>query len=106
MYCAELSSCFGQAVSYALGLIANFLLLRWWTFRTGGQDNVKHHLVKYGALVAFNLPVTSLFMSMLVGAGIAAFVAKIIVVAVTALWNFLVYDKLIFKERFSPEDAL
>lgn len=106
VYAHSMSAWAGQAISYCIGLVVNFLLLRYWTFRHQNKDKASTHLVKYGLLVAFNLPATTLLIHLLTNAGLAAFLAKIVVVAAAALWNYSVYDKLIFKEGFSSEDIV
>jgi putative flippase GtrA len=57
-------------------------------------------------LVAFNLPATTILIGWLTGIGFAASIAKIVVVAVTTTWNYVVYDKIIFKQSLSPEDVV
>jgi len=96
----------GQAVSYILTLIVNFLILRSWTFKSKDRGNVHKHLVKYGILVTFNLPATMLLIGWLSTMGLAALIAKIVVVAATTIWNYFVYDKLIFRQPLSPEDVI
>lgn len=96
----------GQAISYILTLIVNFLLLRSWTFKSKDGDKIRQHLVKYCLLVVFNLPATTLLIGWLTAIGLAALIAKIVVVALTTVWNYIVYDKLIFKQPLSPEDVI
>jgi putative flippase GtrA len=96
----------GQAISYILTLIVNFIILRRWTFKLKGGTEIRRHLVKYCLLVVFNLPATTLLIGWLTAIGLVAFIAKIAVVALTAVWNYIVYDKLIFKEQPSPEDVI
>lgn len=95
----------GQAISYISTLIVNFLLLRSWAFKS--KDGAKiQHLVKYCLLVVFNLPATTLLIGWLTAVGLAALIAKIIVVVLTTVWNYIVYDKLIFKQPLSSEDVI
>lgn len=106
VYIAANSAWLSQAISYCIGLVVNFLLLRYWAFRDAKSDKIGGHLSKYLVLVAFNLPTTSLLMGALTDHGIQPFISKIIVVAAAALWNYAIYDKIIFKQSFAPEDAL
>jgi putative flippase GtrA len=87
-----------QVCSYILALVINFLLLRNWTFGHNNKTRMTHHFMKYGILVAFNLPITAFIIYELVRGGVAPFLAKLIVVALVALWNFIIYDKLIFRD--------
>lgn len=96
----------GQAASYISTLIVNFLILRSWAFKPKKGGKMRQHLVKYGLLVAFNLPATTLLIGWLTTMGLAAAISKFVVVALTAVWNYLVYDKLIFKQPLSPEDVI
>lgn len=96
----------GQAISYILTLIVNFVLLRSWAFKSKDRDNIRHHLVKYCLLVVFNLPATTILIGWLTAVGLAALIAKIVVVVLTTVWNYIVYDKLIFKQPLSPEDVI
>ena len=96
----------GQAVSYISTLIVNFLLLRSWAFRSKDGDKIRQHLVKYCLLVVFNLPATTLLIGWLTAVGLAALIAKIVVVVLTTVWNYIVYDKLIFNQPLSPEDVI
>lgn len=96
----------GQAVSYISTLIVNFLLLRSWAFKSKDEDKIRRHLVKYCLLVVFNLPATTLLIGWLTAIGLAAIIAKIVIVALTTVWNYIVYDKMIFKQSLSPEDVV
>lgn len=96
----------GQAISYISALIVNFLLLRNWAFKSKNGNKTRQHLVKYCLLVAFNLPATTLLIGWLTATGLAAVFAKVVVVALTTVWNYIVYDKLIFKQPLSPVDVI
>jgi putative flippase GtrA len=106
VYGVAASAWLSQAGSYCIGLVVNFVLLRYWAFTSAKSDKVGAHVSKYLVLVAFNLPITSLFMAVMTSHGLKPFIAKIVVVAAAALWNYVIYDKIIFKQRFAPEDAL
>lgn len=106
VYGFELEPEAGQAISYISTLIVNFLLLRSWAFKSQEGEKIRNHLVKYCLLVAFNLPATTLLIGWLTAMGLAALIAKIVVVALTAAWNYVAYDKLIFKQPLSPEDVI
>lgn len=106
VYVASSSTWLSQAVSYCVGLVVNFLLLRYWAFNGARGNKMSEHLSKYLVLVAFNLPATSLLMNALTDNGLEPFISKIIVVAVAALWNYVIYDKIVFRQNLSPEDVL
>ena len=87
-----------QAISYSLALIVNFLLLRYWAFSHHNTRAVTVQVPRYLLLAAFNLPVSTFFIHELNGIGIKPFLAKFIVVSVVAAWNYIVYDRIIFRQ--------
>lgn len=106
VYLFGLSPEIAQAVSYISALIINFLLLRNWTFKSKNGTKLRQHLTKYSVLIAFNLPSTIFLISWLAAMGLPAFLAKIAVVGIMVAWNYIVYDKLIFKQPLSSEDVI
>lgn len=86
-----------QAASYVLALVVNFLLLRLWAFQTSEPGSTARQIVLYALLVCFNLPASSLLAEWLTIVGLSPFVVKVIVVGVVAVWNYVVYKKLIFR---------
>jgi len=96
VYIFSIEAWVGQAISYSLALVVNFLLIRNWTFGHYKSGNVQKHLVKYGLLVAFNLPVTTLLIYILASVNIPAFLAKLFVVVLVTIWNYIIYEKIIF----------
>lgn len=106
VYIATASAWLSQAISYCIGLVVNFLLLKYWAFYGQNKDKARTHILKFGLLVAFNLPATTITMDLLIRAGVVPFLAKVAVVALATLWNYIIYDKLIFKDHFSPEDMV
>jgi len=89
----------GQAISYSLTIVVNFLLLRNWAFDQSKGGKLPGHMAKYGLLIAFNLPMTTLLVFLLTSINIPAFFAKLIVIALTTIWNFIIYDKIVFREN-------
>lgn len=95
-----------QALSYIVAIIVNFSLLRYWAFGSRSNDKLRNHFAKYLLLVFVNLPVTTALAAALTEQNVPAFLTKIVVVGSAMVWNYLIYDKLIFKQGFAPEDAL
>lgn len=97
VYGLKLAPWLGQSVSYVAALIANFLLLKYWTFQEEKSTKVISQAPKYATLVLFNLPVTTLLMHILTVHHLKPFLAKLVVVGLAATWNYVIYEKIIFK---------
>lgn len=87
-----------QAISYSLALVVNFLLLRYWTFRYYSRHAITVQIPRYLMLAAFNLPVSTFFIHGLNDHGVRPFLAKLLVVSSVAIWNYIVYDRIIFRQ--------
>lgn len=90
----HLSAVIAASVSYWISLAYNFTLNKLWTF--GVRSNTRKHAVLYGCLVVFNYLTTVGIIWLLGRAGIQYLVAKICAVALTMVWNYIAYKKLIF----------
>lgn len=87
-----------QAVSFMMGFMVSFLLNRTWVFKSTG--NSKNQLVKYSLLAGVNLGLSSLVMWFFVDvASVNAMIAKIAVMAMIAVWNYLLFSRLIFVDK-------
>ncbi|ASR42562.1 hypothetical protein BEN78_03320 [Xanthomonas citri pv. mangiferaeindicae] len=85
-----------QSVSFACGFILSFLLNRHWVFRSSGIWGVE--LLRYGVLAVLNLMIGIVAISALVGpAGMLPLIAKFVVMAMIAAWNYLIFSKLVFR---------
>jgi putative flippase GtrA len=85
-----------NALSFTMGLIVSFSLNRSWVF--GSKGDTKKKFTQYLLLALINLMLGSLIIFVLVGLGISAFVAKIIIMLLIASWNYLIFSKMIFKD--------
>lgn len=86
-----------QSISFACGFVVSFLLNRHWVFRSGG--NLGSELARYGALAAINLVLGNVAMALLVtGANSPPLLAKLIVMVMIAVWNYVIFSKLIFRQ--------
>jgi putative flippase GtrA len=90
-----------QTLSFCGGLIVSFMGNRIFTFRHAAQDyrhSGQHQFVLYATLATANLIITNLFISILVDAVmITPPVAKLVIMAAVAGWNFIIFSKYIFK---------
>jgi putative flippase GtrA len=87
-----------QTASFACGFLASFLLNRGWVFRSSGA--VKTELLKYGLIAAVNLVAGNVAMLLLTGpAELNQYASKLLVMVCIAGWNYLIFSKLVFKQR-------
>lgn len=84
-----------NALSFMLGLIVSFSLNRSWVFES--RQETKKKFMQYSLLAFVNLIIGSAFIFALTAAGVLALVAKVIVMLLIALWNYLIFSKIIFK---------
>lgn len=87
------------SVAFIAGLTFSFVANKLFVFGAG-RDNAAHKTSKqiflYGCLVVFNLIFTYFFMKLALQAGIDAAIAKTMATATITLWNYVLYNKLIF----------
>ncbi len=95
-YKGGLAAGVANALAFLVGLGVNFALNRQVVFR-GSARKVHKQLVAYSCLAGFNLLVTSFAIQVLVASGIPGYLAKLCLLFVTALWNFALYRKIIFR---------
>lgn len=90
-----------QSLSFCLGLVTSFTGNRLFTFNTKDRDyvhSVSRQMGSYMILALVNLCLTNVVIFVLVHhTNIGAQVAKLIVMLMVVLWNFLIFHKLIFK---------
>lgn len=85
-----------QVISFLCGAAISFSLNRLWVFKSNG--NIKHEFAKYMTLVVINLFISGQIIWLLVNEiRLSAWIAKLITMAIIALWNFLIFQKLVFK---------
>ncbi len=86
-----------QTLSFLAGLITSFLLNRNWVFKSNG--NGRTQFTKYLLLAGINLAIGNLVIATLVEhLGLAAEVAKILVMALIAIWNYALLSVLVFAD--------
>lgn len=87
-----------QSASFACGFVVSFLLNRAWVFKSGGE--FKSELLKYAAIASINLVIGNAAMLLLTGpADLNEYAAKLAVMVCIAGWNYMIFSKLIFKQR-------
>lgn len=90
-----------QTLSFCLGLLVSFLGSRQFTFREADRSykmSKQIQLAGYATLAIVNLLVSNLMIYSLVHQFMApSWIAKVITMGAVALWNFIIFKKLIFK---------
>ena len=86
-----------QTISFLCGFVVSFLLNRAWVFKS--KEKASRQLMKYGLLAAINLVLTNLVMNCMVYVlHVNSLIAKISVMAMVAVWNYIIFSKLIFQQ--------
>jgi len=95
---AELHYILASVIVYALVFWFSFLVNRIWSFKSKG--NIKRQFIQYGALFAFNLVVSNIFLMKLFTDvfGISELISPFLKMACVVCWNFLIYKYIIYKE--------
>ncbi|HEY9480941.1 MAG TPA: GtrA family protein [Candidatus Paceibacterota bacterium] len=95
---------FSSCVAFILSFVVSFSLQKFWTWRDHAVENIHHQAGKYLVVTLTGLGANTLLMYLLVDrAQIHYLLAQIIAAAVIALYNFFLYQKLIFKTRHDAE---
>lgn len=90
-----------QAVSFLCGAIVSFLLNKYWVFKSSGR--IHRQAFGYFILVIVNLALGSILIAWLTkGLGIHSLIAKTIVMASVVIWNYFIYQKIIFRKDDKP----
>lgn len=87
-----------NVISFCAGLITSFLLNKKWVFSS--DTGIATQVVKYGALALFNVAMSSTVVWFAVSEiGINSWIAKILVMALIAAWNYVIFSKYIFVQK-------
>lgn len=99
-YIVHFTPVVSNTISYILSLVTSFTLNKYWVFaHTQQRRQVSHQLAMFSVMALFNLTVTDIAIHVLVDMDVPAFVAKMILITAVAAWNFLLFQKLIFKKN-------
>lgn len=89
---------FNQIVSFMCGFVTSFLLNKAWVFKS--RADIKIAILQYGLLAIVNLVIATGTLYYIVQyEGLPQWLAKIIVMAGIAIWNYMIFNKLIFPEH-------
>lgn len=85
-----------NGISFGCGLVVSFLLNKIWVFQSGSAAH--REFIKYFILAIVNLLISTLFVGIMINSlGILPFIAKLVMMVLIAIWNYLLFSKLIFK---------
>jgi putative flippase GtrA len=88
-----------QAISFLAGFIVSFTLNKLWVFSNRHSGKTYHELVKYAVLAMVNLVISGFFIWLLVETlQQDVYLSKLIVMVMIAVWNYFIFQKLIFKQ--------
>lgn len=94
-YLAGWSVAVANVTAVATATVCNFLLNRGFTFQS--TSNPVRSAVLYGVLFAFNTCFSTVVISLLVGQGIDATLAKLATMVCIVCWNYVLYRKVVFR---------
>lgn len=87
-----------NSLSFAVGLGISFLFNRLWAFKQDTYSQKTHHqLVMYAVLAGSNLLLNNVIVSGLKTLGLDPRIGKLAAIVIIAVWNFVIYRKIIFK---------
>jgi putative flippase GtrA len=96
---------FANSLSFLCGLIVSFLLNKRWVFRS--KKKTYGEFIRYFILALVNLAISNIAIDLLVnGVHLKQFIAKIYVMMIIALWNYIIFSKLIFHSAHELEEAI
>lgn len=98
-YLAGLSSPRSGVISFFIGLIVSFTLQRFWVFSGDSNQLIKREVIGYGVLAFINFFVTAYGLILLDNLKVPAFIAKLLIVGIIMVWNYLLYKNVIFKVK-------
>lgn len=84
-----------QPISFSAGLVTSYGLNRAWVF--GTNKRIFGEFIKYGILAVINLFVGTVLIVLLDSIGLQVLIAKIAVMVLIASWNYIIFNKYIFK---------
>jgi putative flippase GtrA len=94
----NISVIMGNSLSFLCGLIVSFLLNKYWVF--GSTQGSNGEFLRYLTLALLNLAIGFFLMSLLINVmEMNSFIAKVVVMMTIAVWNYMIFSKLIFKNK-------
>jgi putative flippase GtrA len=96
-----------NSLSFVVGLGISFLFNRLWAFKQETYKRRAHHQIAlYIILATTNLVLNNAIVDGLQYVGIDPRIGKIIAILLIAVWNFVIYRKIIFAANKNSETAV
>ena len=91
-----------SVLAFTISCFAGFFLQKFWTFENPSKEHIKRQFAMYSTVLLLGNFINAILITFLVGYLEVHYVfAQCVSIFISALINFLIYDKLIFKnERF------
>lgn len=87
-----------NSISFLCGFVVSFLLNRSWVFSS--KERPIKQLALYSVLAFINFLISNGLLWLFVERmGLASYIAKIIVMGMIASWNYLLFSRIIFKNK-------
>lgn len=87
-----------NTMAYTISFVFNFYLNRTWSFNS--KSDISFQLKAYGVLFVFNLFASNMIIHLLTNVvGFYYMLSKFISIAMIVSWNFILYKKVIYKDR-------
>ncbi|WP_162616425.1 GtrA family protein [Xylanimonas allomyrinae] len=84
-------------LSFAVGMTSSFVGYRRWTFSGDQALPMFSQFGAYLALAVVNAVVSATLVQVMVNVGLDARLAKVVMMAAVACWNFAILDRLVFR---------
>ncbi len=88
-----------QACGYIAGVVTSFILNRNVTFRDGENKSIFAQLWRFICVNSVSLLVSTVGIQLLSNMGLNEYIAKVIILAVTTIINYVGYKLLVFKVK-------
>ena len=87
-----------NTMAYTISFVFNFYLNRTWSFNS--KSDISFQLKAYGILFVFNLFASNMIIHLLTNVvGLYYMLSKFISIAMIVSWNFILYKKVIYRDR-------
>lgn len=89
-----------NTIAFSCGILTSFTLNRGWSFKKSAFLHAKTiQVILYTMLAIANLGLTSIALSMSKTFGIREEILKIMIMCAIVVWNFIIFNRIIFKQN-------
>ena len=89
-----------NAISFLLGLSTSFILNKTWTFNSKTfEHGTTRQFNMYVTLALINLVATLVLVEVFKSIGIKPEAGKLLAMVLTSIWNYIVFQRIIFKHQ-------